>query len=643
MAFHFNWSPLIADTDRVRHMLTSSLNKSPKPPIIVDDIIVNELNLGSNPPSLEILEIGDLAEDRFRGIFKVKYEGDAYLTLRTKVQANPLNTFLSSKPSFASPTPLAAGSGLTIPLQITLSDIRLSGFVILVFSKQKGITLVFRNDPLESLKVSSTFDSIPFVRDYLQRTIEGQLRVLFMEDLPAIIHRLSLRVWNEEYQNMSPEKLEAVDADGKGDERGAVDPFASPAQGAIDIDGQTLGLPFSLDPSGETYASFSQKNLVRLAALAESQRTLSLFTPNIRDAVYRAWASVHDRSPDGAMSPLHHKPLATLSRIQSIANVHHAHTTSIGSKSTAASQSSEAPSHATRPSLASVASMHTSTSYTLGSGRSRTHGARKKKHRVVNLRRNKDGTAADGVSEADIVTLGSSYDDDSASRSESVSASGSTGQSGREASTVPTSTMLDSSVILGQPVEREGEVTTPMASPERKKRVEFNQQQAHLDEQHATAGAEQATLRRRPVTPRHQHLVPDTERDDEEATPRQSMYLPTGEPPPPPKQHKHPRRQALNHPPLPPTSVPPGLPRTSSDLSISDLLPSYPFAEGGASSSSGGILEQAWMTKMAREIARRVEEERERAGRERSASSSEKVRLESVTLAAEEAPPAYQS
>ncbi|KAI7582067.1 hypothetical protein KC346_g18512, partial [Hortaea werneckii] len=177
MAFNFNWSPLIADTDRVREMLTSALNKSPKPPIIVDELIVSELNLGSSPPDLEILEIGDLAEDRFRGIFKMSYTGDAYLTLKTRVQANPLNTYLSTKPKFTRPDAVAASSGLTIPLQITLSDIRLSGFVILVFSKMKGITLVFRNDPLESLKVSSTFDSIPFVRDYLQRTIENQLRI----------------------------------------------------------------------------------------------------------------------------------------------------------------------------------------------------------------------------------------------------------------------------------------------------------------------------------------------------------------------------------------------------------------------------------------------------------------------------------
>lgn len=67
-------------------MLTTALNKSPKPPIIVDDILVNEFNLGSVPPELEILEIGDLAEDRFRGIFKMCYSGDAFLTLKTRVQ-----------------------------------------------------------------------------------------------------------------------------------------------------------------------------------------------------------------------------------------------------------------------------------------------------------------------------------------------------------------------------------------------------------------------------------------------------------------------------------------------------------------------------------------------------------------------------
>lgn len=97
MAFNFNWSPLTADASfytRAQELLTTALNKSPKPPIIVDDILVNELNLGSVPPDLEILEIGDLAEDRFRGIFKMCYSGDAFLTLKTRVQvSSPLHSW----------------------------------------------------------------------------------------------------------------------------------------------------------------------------------------------------------------------------------------------------------------------------------------------------------------------------------------------------------------------------------------------------------------------------------------------------------------------------------------------------------------------------------------------------------------------
>jgi len=92
MAFNFNWSPLSASTsssdfyDHAKSLLTTALNKSAKPPIIVDDILVDDLNLGASAPDLEILEIGDIAEDRFRGIFRMSYGGDACLTLRTKVQ-----------------------------------------------------------------------------------------------------------------------------------------------------------------------------------------------------------------------------------------------------------------------------------------------------------------------------------------------------------------------------------------------------------------------------------------------------------------------------------------------------------------------------------------------------------------------------
>lgn len=373
MAFNFNWSPLTADEDfyqRARDLLTTALNKSPKPPIIVDDILVTEFNLGSVPPDLEILEIGDLAEDRFRGIFKMCYSGDAFLTLKTRVQANPLNTYLCSKPSFTSPQPLAAASGLTIPLQITLSEIKLSAFIIVVFSKQKGLTLVFRNDPLESLKVSSTFDSIQFVRDYLQKTIEVKLRDLMMDELPAIIHRLSLRLW-------CPDQVPKEDEEGKEDEKeAALNPLSSPPLDPVDASGHLLDATeissLSLDSGPEMQSLFSHKNLQRLASLTSSHFTTSLVNPLVSEAVFRAWASPSDRF-DATNTP------STPSLVRSSSYMGNTHTYTFSDNDS--QYSGIAPSRSSMVNL-----NYATTGLSLGSGRHAKAG-RKKKTRVVNLRR----------------------------------------------------------------------------------------------------------------------------------------------------------------------------------------------------------------------------------------------------------------
>ncbi|KAI1085740.1 hypothetical protein F5B20DRAFT_519548 [Whalleya microplaca] len=381
MAFNFNWSPLTADAEfykRAQELLTNALNKSPKPPIIVDDILVTEFNLGSVPPDLEILEIGDLAEDRFRGIFKMCYSGDAFLTLRTRVQANPLNTYLSAKPTFTSPEPLAAAAGLTIPLSITLSEIKLSAFIILVFSKQKGLTLVFRNDPLESLKVSSTFDSIQFVRDYLQRTIEDQLRNLMMDELPAIIHKLSLRIW-------CPDQLprEEEVAKDKAEDEAVVDPFANPPLEPVDSHGHVLDAneiaSLSLHGGSELQSLFSQKNVLKLAALSDSNRTLSLFTPGIRNVMFRAWAGPMERHDTGYSTPV---ATPSLMRTQSVQ----------GSANTYTFTDASSVEQGGLPSRPSLSSLHSATTgLALGAGRHSRNG-RKKKTRVVNLRRTKTGS-----------------------------------------------------------------------------------------------------------------------------------------------------------------------------------------------------------------------------------------------------------
>ncbi|KDQ64456.1 hypothetical protein JAAARDRAFT_118324 [Jaapia argillacea MUCL 33604] len=193
MSFTFEW-PRFSDqfhADAIQ-MLNAALNKGNKPPVIADKIEVVELEMGTEPPELEIRDIGDLTLDHFRGIFRLTYAGDAHIVLRTKVQANPLN---HKQPDIhlmgGSRGMLAAKQPLVVPMLLRLSHFKLNSYVVLVVSKQKGITLVFKTDPLQNVDINSTFDSIAVIQKYIQREIEGQLRQMFREDLPGIIHRLS--------------------------------------------------------------------------------------------------------------------------------------------------------------------------------------------------------------------------------------------------------------------------------------------------------------------------------------------------------------------------------------------------------------------------------------------------------------------
>ncbi|KNE69534.1 hypothetical protein, variant [Allomyces macrogynus ATCC 38327] len=88
---------------------------------------------------------------------------------------------------------IAANAPLIVPLQLKISQLRLYGIASLVVDQAKGITLAFKNDPLENVHVSSTFDHMATIRRFLQSEIEKLLKKLFKEDLPALVHSSSRR------------------------------------------------------------------------------------------------------------------------------------------------------------------------------------------------------------------------------------------------------------------------------------------------------------------------------------------------------------------------------------------------------------------------------------------------------------------
>jgi mitochondrial distribution and morphology protein 34 len=393
------------------------------------------------------------------------------------------------------------------------------------------------------------------VCEYLQKEIEMQLRVLMMEELPAIIHRLSLRLWCPEYRSKEDEMTIHTAENLKGRDV-IVDPFASPPQDAVDAHGNVLGAEeissLSLEGRSETHSLFSQKNLLRLAALNDSQRTLSLFTPSIREAVFRAWAGPSERG-DGS------SPSGT-------PNLKHSTHGSTGITYTFSDNGTENSQLPSRPSLVNLHS--STTGLSLGAGRhSRTHG-RKKKNRIVNLRRSK--TTDDSPSES----------------GESESATEPSIAGGSEP-LIPTRI----------PEEPEEELITPPRSPNK---VRFRDREDSID-----LGE----------TPRRPRLTPGrmAEQDSRPAVSMttQDVLVKAMEIPIPSTEEKTPEPQNTRPRPFtfsctPSWTFPIEKSTTVTSNPSIPYHPSSPYIEA----PSGGIIEQAWMMKMAGELARRAQEEK---------------------------------
>lgn len=284
MSFKVNWNTLETDSlrDWTSQILTDALNSGKRPPILASDIEIKDLNFGKVAPDFEILDIGELDLDRFRGIFKINYSGDFHLTLHTRVQANPLTIYKENSAAddmgFVTPNFVLASDLFALPLDLKLSDIRILGIGIIVFLRSKGLTLVFRNDPLDSIKVTSTFDTVQVLAKFLQKQIETQIRDLFRETLPTLIHRLSLKYLLSDGSSFLDD--------------------LRPQLAALHDD--TISL-VDIDPD----VPFAPQNLARVLALFKLRETLRLAVPKLRHSVQRSRLEKFTKAQPSLLRCLH--------------------------------------------------------------------------------------------------------------------------------------------------------------------------------------------------------------------------------------------------------------------------------------------------------------------------------------------------
>ncbi|KAI5953924.1 MDM34 [Candida margitis] len=320
MSFKVNWDSL--DTDSFAHwtkdILTSALNSGKSPNILASNITIKDLNFGKVAPDFEILEIGELDKDRFRGIFKINYHGDFHLTLHTQVQANPLNIYYSNSletevrsgggeqlyndedNAFVTPQFVLANEQFAIPLDLKLSDIKINGIGIIVFSKSKGLTLVFRNDPLDSIKVSSTFDTVQVLANFLQKQIESQIRDLFRETLPTLIHQLSLKYLSlDNHMNEFKNKLAAnagsssTNGDHDGKHTTTTSLTSTPASAYK-----------MLENDEDISLVYSTKHLQKTLELFKSRETMSFKMPKFKHIIQRTHMDKFDKNYPNLLNSL---------------------------------------------------------------------------------------------------------------------------------------------------------------------------------------------------------------------------------------------------------------------------------------------------------------------------------------------------
>ena len=398
-----------------------------------------------------------------------------------------------------------------------------------------------------------------------------------MDEVPLIIHRLSLRLWVPEHREREDEELARNLQDSTTEEK-PVDPLASPPQDPVDSSGNILDASqiasLSLDSGPEMHALFSQKNLLRLSALTDSHRTLSLFTPGIRDVVFRAWAGPTERGEihgsSGRATPI----TPVMARSQSY--------TGNSSTTYVFSEAGDVGQHPSRPGMTSFGSA--ASGLGLGSNKhGKPHGGRKRKHRVINLRRK--ATNGDDV--------------------ESVS-----GESTTASGTV-SSAPSESGARLVTPERCDGELVTPPRTPE-----------------NTTAQKEPGDgtpLRFRNLTP-HQPQGDDVS----ESTPRPPQYtvpLPNAQS----QSASRPKRPSLRpsdsqQTPLYPVEKGWTPEAPSSSAPLKQLSPS-----SVDESSSDGMMPQPWLTKMAGEVARKVQDQK----------AANRAFWDRNNQAQEEPPPAY--
>lgn len=195
MSFQFNWPEFSEELKQsLALQIEEAINEAAIPSTIIGKIAVTVFEPGTKAPELEFLEISELNLETARATLRLAYDGDARMTIQLQVQANPLH-FLTGQDDLVPGRVVAAGDSFIVPMELTISKLRLNTIIVLNVNRLQGVTVTFRNDPLECMEVSSSFDGI--AKGFIQEELERRVREALRTTVPQIVHEQTKKLFEE--------------------------------------------------------------------------------------------------------------------------------------------------------------------------------------------------------------------------------------------------------------------------------------------------------------------------------------------------------------------------------------------------------------------------------------------------------------
>lgn len=194
MSFFFNWldlefSDIKSKLNTILQTLPTSSTTQPKnldlP--LPQKIKIKTLSFGSNPPRFELLDVPELSERKFKGVFQFKYDGQLTLTINAEIEINAIN--LIPFDSFTRPHFVLSDKSTIIPVDFEIKDLKIDALLTAVYVKGEELIVVFNEDPVIDLELKTSIDEL--IDDDLFESIKRDALIfateLLKDDLPGYL------------------------------------------------------------------------------------------------------------------------------------------------------------------------------------------------------------------------------------------------------------------------------------------------------------------------------------------------------------------------------------------------------------------------------------------------------------------------